>query len=216
MECVSITDSDGYRAGMTEAFQVLRRGGVVVLPTDTVYGIAADATNSDAVRRLYKIKHRSLTKPVPVFVSSLAMAKAVAYVDSRTERALSQVWPGAVTVVLPVRSLVSPVATAGGGTIAVRISDHPVPTALVEKLGKPIVGTSANVSGEPPRHSAAEVVADFRGQLFKPDLVLDFGRLEEAPPATVLDLTSPFAKVVRAGPVSKEVLSHILQPTRQS
>lgn len=210
MKRIAITDPDGYRAGMTEALRVLRHGGVVVVPTDTVYGLVADATNSDAVRRLFKIKQRSLTKPVPVFVSSVETAKPVAYIDSRTERALSQVWPGAVTVILAVRSVVSPVVTAGGGTVGVRIPDHPVPTALAEKLGKPIVGTSVTVPGKPPRHAATDVIADFRGKLFKPDLVLDMGRLEEAPPATVLDLTAPSARVVRAGPVSKETLVHIL------
>ena len=210
MKRIAITDPAGYRNGMTEALCVLRQGGVIVVPTDTVYGIVADATNSDAVRRLFKIKQRPFTKPVPVFVSSIEMAKIVAYVDSRTERALTKVWPGAVTVILAVRSVVSPVVTAGGGTVGVRIPDHPMSTALAEKLGKPIVGTSANISGEPPRHAATEVIADFRGKLFKPDLVLDVGRLEEAPPATVLDLTAPSARVVRVGPVSKEMLVHIL------
>ncbi|MBI2624702.1 threonylcarbamoyl-AMP synthase [Candidatus Parcubacteria bacterium] len=206
-----IATSEAYRVGMTEALRTLRQGGILVLPTDTVYGLAADATNDDAVRRLFRIKNRPPAKPVPVFVSSVEMAKTIAYVDQRTERALEQVWPGAVIVILSVRSRVAPAVTAGGPTVGVRLPDHPVPVALVEKLGRPIVGASANITGEPPRHSAVEVLGDFRHQLFKPDLVLDLGRLEDAPPSTVLDLTSSSARVVRAGPVSKEMLVNILR-----
>lgn len=215
MKRVAITDPDSYLAGMVEALRLLRQGGVVVVPTDTVYGLIADATNDEAVRRLFKIKNRPLAKAVPVFVSSLAMAKQVAFVDARTERALEQIWPGAVTTILPVRAVVSAAVTAGRSTVAVRLPEHAVPVSLVEKLGRPIVGTSANISGEPPAHSAEALMASFRGRLFKPDLVLDSGELPVVPPSTILDLTSPSARVVRVGPVSKETLDHILTPSQQ-
>lgn len=210
MKRIAITDPVGYRAGMTEALRLLRQGGAVVMPTDTVYGIAADAANDEAVRRLFRVKNRPPAKPVPVFVSSLAMAKTVAVIDARTERALEQIWPGVVTVILFARGSVSSAVTAGGTTVGVRWPDHPVPVALAEKLGRPIVGTSVNISGEPSRHSVEEIAVGFRGRLYKPDLILDLGVLDETPPATILDLTAPAARVVRVGPVSKEMLVHIL------
>lgn len=216
MKRVLMADSNSYRRGMTEAAWYLQRGGVVVVPVDTGYCLVADAANEEAVRRVFKIKERPFTKPVPVFVASIAMTKTAAFIDQRTERTLVELWPGQVTVVVPARASLAPSVTAGGSTVAVRLPDHPVPVALAQKLGRPIVAASASISGEPPPQSIGALTDRFRQRLFRPDLVLDAGDLGTALPLTVLDLSSGAAKIVRVGPVSKATLSSILEPTRKS
>ncbi|MBI3304723.1 threonylcarbamoyl-AMP synthase [Candidatus Parcubacteria bacterium] len=212
MKRVLMVDSDSYRRGMTEAAECLRRGGVVVVPADTGYCLVADAVNEEAVRRVFKIKERSFTKPVPVFVASIAMAKTVAFIDQRTERILVGLWPGQVMVVVPARAALALAVTAGGRTVGLRLPDHPVPVALAEKLGRPVVATSANVSDETSPQSAGVLMDRFRARLFRPDLVLDVGDLEAPLPLTVLDVSSGAAKIVRVGPVSKATLARILEP----
>ncbi|MBI2625626.1 threonylcarbamoyl-AMP synthase, partial [Candidatus Parcubacteria bacterium] len=213
MKHALITDPVSYRRGMTEAAECLRRGGVVVVPADTGYCLVADAANEEAVRRVFKIKGRPFTKPVPVFVASIAMAKTAAFIDQRTERTLTGLWPGQVTVVMPARAALASAVTAGGSTVGVRLPDHPVPVALAQKLGRPMVGTSATVSDEPSRQSVGALADRFRQRLFRPDLVLDVGDLEAPLPLTVLDVSSGAAKIVRVGPVSKATLARILEPT---
>lgn len=141
--------------------QILAGGGVVAIPTDTLYGLAADALNAQAIDRVYLAKGRPDDMPLPVLVSGREQCDQVALISPDLEplvRGLAQVyWPGPLTLVLPVAPGLPDRLTAGHNTVAVRMPDHPVPLALAGALGRPITGTSANRSGEPDISDAAEL-----------------------------------------------------------
>ncbi|MFH1460919.1 MAG: L-threonylcarbamoyladenylate synthase [Patescibacteria group bacterium] len=190
---------------------VIERNGAIIFPTDTVYGLGVRALNEYAIDRLFKIKKRPETKPVPVMVRDIKMARKLAYFDRKKEKILEQVWPGQVTVVLEKREVVPSILTAGQRTIGLRIADHPFVSALMEKLNEPITATSANFSGEPPMISSSLVIKTFEKAYPRPDLILDAGDLPISPPSTVLDLTSSKPKILRIGPVTKKDLMKMLK-----
>jgi len=206
-------DPENMRAsvyGLQKAAETILRGGVVVVPTDTVYGLAADATNPDAVMRIFRIKKRPHTKPVPVIIRDMAMAKNLAYLNSRLEKILSILWPGAVTVILQKKAMMPDLITAGKRTIGLRLPDYKLLHYLLEVVGRPMTATSANISGEEPSIDAEEVARQFTKGFYKPDLVLDAGRLKFSEPSTVLDLAAPEPKIIRIGPVNPKKLMEIL------
>ncbi len=190
---------------------VVQRNGAVVYPTDTVYGLGVNALREPAVERLFKIKKRPATKPVPVIVRDLAMAKELAFVDRRTEKVLAAIWPGPVTVILKKREIVPDFLTAGKKTIGLRIADCRLARTLMAELEEPLTATSANFSGQPPLSSAAEVVKIFDKAYPRPDLILDAGQLPNNQPSTILDLTGQQPKISRVGPASKKDLLKLLK-----
>ena len=142
-----------FQAEIRRAAEALSKGGVFAIPTDTLYGLAADALNPDALDRVYAAKGRPADMPLPVLVSGWEQSLQVATVSSEIEalaRGLAEAyWPGSLTMVLPAAPGLPRRLTAGRDTVAVRMPDHPVPRALADALGRPITGTSANRSGEP-------------------------------------------------------------------
>lgn len=199
------------RQVIEEAVSVIKSGGVIVFPTDTVYGLGADATNESAVRRIFKIKQRPEDKPVPLLISDLEMAKKLSYFDKRVEEILLSAWPGPVTVLLQAKGGVLPqLVTAGRQTIGLRIPDYKIAHFLTAKCGVPLVATSANISGEPSSNKIADVVAQFEKEGFKPDLILDAGDLRFVEPSTVLDLSKGKPIITRVGLVNKKKLFDII------
>lgn len=173
---------------LEKAVKAIKEGKVLVCPTDTVYGLICDAGNEEALERLYKIKNRPKNKLIPVFISDIEMAKKIAEISREQEKFLSKVWPGAVTVVLKKKD--------GSGTIGLRIPNHKLLLGLAKQTG-PLAETSANISGQPDSTKIKEVLNQFRGRKFQPDLIIDGGDLPPSKPSKVIDLTvSPF-KVLR-------------------
>lgn len=212
MDIIKI-DPENLRASqyaVEKAAQVIWRGGVVVIPTDTVYGLAADATNEQAVRRVFKIKKRPETKPLPLIIRDLEMAKKVAFIDKRLERILNLIWPGPVTALLEKKFNLPEIVTAGKKTIGLRIPDYKLIHLLIENFGRPLTATSANLSGQPSSNKIDEVLGQFRKEFFRPELVLDAGELKFSEPSTVIDLSTPKPKIIRIGPVSPKKLMEIL------
>ena len=142
-----------FQTEISRAVETLSRGGVLAIPTDTLYGLAADALNPDALDRVYAAKGRPADMPLPVLVSGWEHVLQVAAVSPDSElivlRLAETYWPGSLTMVLPAAPGLPQRLTAGRDTVAVRMPDHPVPLALARALGRPITGTSANRSGEP-------------------------------------------------------------------
>ncbi len=196
--------------GLEKAAQAILRGGVVVVPTDTVYGLAADATNEQAVRRVFKIKKRAETKPVPVIIRDIETVKKLAFVDKRLEKILSRIWPAAVTIILEKKFNLPEVVTAGTRTIGLRLPDYKLLNYLMEMVGRPLTATSANISDQPPSNKIEEIVANFRKEFYRPELILDAGELKFCEPSTVLDLSTDKPKIIRIGPVSPKKLMEIL------
>jgi L-threonylcarbamoyladenylate synthase len=159
---------------IAEAARCLAAGGLVAFPTETVYGLGADATDGKAIARLYAAKGRPSFNPLIAHVADIATARTLARFDDAAEQLAAAFWPGPLTLVLPKRAdcPVAELATAGLDTIAVRLPDHPVARGILRALGRPVVAPSANRSGHVSPTTAAHVLADLRGRI---DLILDGG-----------------------------------------
>jgi L-threonylcarbamoyladenylate synthase len=178
---------------------VVRRGGLVAFPTESFYGLGADALDEGAVARVFQAKGRPETKPVLVLVESVAMAEdLVADLSDDVRGLMARHWPGPLTLVLRARPHVPPALTAGTGAVGVRMPGHPIAVALVRAAGRPITAPSANPSGAAPPTTASEVRAYFPGAL---DLILDGGRTAGGTGSTVADCTVWPPRVLRAGPI---------------
>lgn len=178
-----------------EITKVIREGGVVICPTDTVYGLICDATNKKAVEKIFKIKKRPKTKPLPIFVKDIKMAKEFAEIDKNQEEFLKSVWPGAVTVILKRRKGVKLYGVAKN-TIAIRIPKYKLLLGLAKQCNCPLTGTSANISGQPASGNIKEVLRQFQNKKYQPDLVIDAGILP-GKPSKVIDLTVFPYKILR-------------------
>ncbi|NLC58155.1 MAG: threonylcarbamoyl-AMP synthase [Armatimonadetes bacterium] len=186
-------------AVIAEAAAILRAGGVVAFPTETVYGLAAVITDDAAVRRVFAVKGRPEGKPLIAHLARVEQVALVARAVPPVARELmARFFPGPLTLVLPRRPELPDSVTAGGDTVAVRMPDHAVARALIEAVGVPLAAPSANRSGARSAVSADDVMADLGGRI---ELVLDAGPARLQVPSTVVDLTVEPPRVVRHGAV---------------
>ena len=199
---------DGDEARM-EAIEHLRAGRIVAVPTDTVYGIAADMALPDAIERLFAAKHRPPEKAVAVLIADTAQAETLGWVRPAARTLGERFWPGALTMVLPLlRGVVLPrVLAAGTQTIGVRVPDHDAPRALATAIG-PLPTTSANLSGEPDLRDAREVAERLGDALA---LVLDGGPIRGGPASTVVDCTSDRPSILREGAIPAWLIAETLE-----
>ena len=182
---------------------MLRGGGVVALPTDTVYGLVAVASDAAAVERVYEIKARDPSQPMPLFVASVEQAALVGEMNAAALALAAKFWPGALTIVLRKRPAYATRAVAGGDTIAVRAPGDPFLREAAAQLG-PLTGTSANIAGREECHTAAEVRAQLGDTV---DLVVDAPVAATGRPSTIVDCSEPGAvRVVREGAISGEAV----------
>lgn len=200
MKIIKIDLNKNYDEAIEEACRILRLGGVIVYPTDTVYGLGANACDNLAVDQVFKIKKRSYTKPLPVLARNLDWVKELVYIDVRNRKIVESLWPGTVTAVLPKRGHLSSLVAAKGFSVGVRIADFPFIDRLLGKFGFPLTATSANISGEEATNNIDKVIARFISADRRPNLVLDAGILPKSQPSTVLDLTGDRPKILRVGP----------------
>jgi L-threonylcarbamoyladenylate synthase len=195
-------------AGRAAAIQVLRGGGIVALPTDTVYGICVALETPDGVERLFRAKRRPPDKGIMLLLEDAAQAGEIGVMTPAAVALAGTCWPGGLTVVVPLQSGVSvPAAlTSGSATIGLRVPDHDAPRALARAVG-PLPTTSANVSGLPEAPDAAAIVAQLGEAV---DLVLDGGPAHGGPASTVVDCTGELPAVLREGPVPLSRVIEIL------
>ncbi len=180
---------------------VLRRSGTVVFPTDTIYGLGANALDPHAVGRIFDIKHRSYMKALPMLVRDLAWARELAYITPEQERLMARFWPGKVTFILPRRDMVPSLMCGGGQTVGIRAPDHAFMQDVLRYFGYPLAGTSANISGREAIADAAIIAAAFRMSAPQPNLIIDAGILPHSEPSTVVDLSGRQPRIVRQGAV---------------
>jgi len=181
------------------AIAVLRDGGVVAYPTDTLYGLAVDPRSVDAVRRLFAAKQRPAGDPVPLIAADQEQAEAAAVFDQHATRVAAAFWPGPLSIILPATTAPCPLVRAADGSVAVRVPAHPLSRALAAGLGFCITATSANLSGQPPTASAKQVAATLGGRI---DFLLDGGDSPGGAPSTLVDLRGSTPRLVRAGAVA--------------
>lgn len=189
------------RARLLRAITILRNGGVVAYPTDTLYGLAVDPRSTTAVDRLFEIKGREAGRAVPLIAASLQQASEAAVFDERAQRVAEAFWPGPLSLVLPARDVVRAEVRASDGSIAVRVPAHPVAQALAAGFGFCLTATSANLSGDAATASPAVVSKTIGHRI---DFLLDDGESPGGPPSTIVDLRSSEPRLVRDGAIAWE------------
>ena len=190
-------------AGIAEAARLLRAGKLVALPTETVYGLAADATNAEAVARIYAAKGRPSFNPLIVHVPDLEAAEAIGEFSDEARELAGEHWPGPLTLVVPLRenAPIAGIVTAGLPTIALRIPAHPAMQALLKACGRPLAAPSANASGLISPTRASHVVASLGGRI---PLVIDGGATERGIESTIVAATGGVLRLLRRGPIDIE------------
>lgn len=179
--------------------KILRIGGVIAFPTDTVYGLGADAFNATAVERIYEIKNRPSHQQLPLLITDVEQLTTLANPIPEIAWFLTRhFWPGGLTLVLEKTDPV-PAHLAPGPTIAVRVPDHPVCRAIIQHLGNPIIGTSANISDQPAALTAEEVGQQLGGKI---DFIINGGKCPGGKESTVVDITRKAPAILRQGIIS--------------
>ncbi|MBI2793626.1 MAG: threonylcarbamoyl-AMP synthase [Ignavibacteria bacterium] len=184
----------------SKAVEILLSGGVVGVPTETVYGLAAIADDEDAVSTIFQLKGRPSDNPLIVHVSSIHQAERIAWVDNQSTLLMETFWPGPLTLVLPYKNDVCSLARAGLNTVAVRLPDHIDVQDIIAAVGKPLVAPSANKSGRPSPTVAQHVVDDFAGAV----AVVDGGPCRIGLESTVVRVTDNNIAILRSGAVIAE------------
>ena len=190
-----------------EGIAILKQGGLVAFPTDTVYGLGAWSNLQEAVERIYRVKERPRNMSLPLLLAGTSQISEVAHSVPPVAWLLARNFlPGALTLVLHKAKSVPEIITAGGATVAVRVPAHPVPVALVRGLGAPIVGTSANLSGQPSPLTADEVYSQFGDKV---DFIIDGGRCTGGKESTIVDVTGEAPVILREGAISRDELRRV-------
>ncbi len=198
-------------ATIKEAALLLQKGQIVAFPTETVFGMGADATNADAVSALYTLKNRPSDKPFSIMVPDVESAQKLAKFDERALTLAHTLWPGPLSMILPLRTnhSLSPLASGKEGSISIRIPKHPVTLALLKETGLPLAVPSANSSGQLSTTSAGDVAQDFGDKL--PFILADTTRILGLE-STIIDLTVTPAMVVRLGALTLEEIESLIGP----
>lgn len=197
---------------LNKGIQILKRGGVIAFPTDTVYGLGADAFNPRAVERIYEIKKRPRHLPLPLLIGDVEQL-AVLAVKPLPEIALflaRRFWPGGLTLVVPKAAHLP--GYLGNINIAVRVPAHPICLALIQAINNPLIGTSANISGTPSMVTAGEVKQQLGNEV---DLIIDGGRCPGGSESTVVDVTGTGAVILRHGIIPEEEINRVTREYRE-
>ena len=201
---IEVSPTQPDLAVINRAADILRGGGLVAFPTETVYGLGADALNPDAVKKIFSAKHRPTDNPMIVHVAALEDLRVL--VDDISTEAIplmKQFWPGPLTLIFRKSRQVSDAVTGGQETVAVRMPRNIIALALIRALGHPIAAPSANLSGRPSPTTGRHVLQDLKGEI---DMILDGGPVEVGVESTVLDLSHRLPAILRPGSVTWEEL----------
>lgn len=204
MEIIRLEDV-GVEKAVQKAVSVLRKGGIILYPTDTLYGLGVDARNSDAVLLLKKVKGRENKKPISIIVSDISHMESCGELSEKARALAQRFLPGALTLVLPAKASM-PTEIQLNGAIGMRIPNHAFCQALAKAYGGPITTTSANVSGLPTKRTVDDIIWHFGPQVSKIALVIDAGELPLSPPSTVVRCTDETLHILREGAITRAEL----------
>ena len=215
-----VYNTQNKQKAITETLKVLQSGGVVIFPSDTVYGLLCDATNEKAVTKLISFKNRPQGKAISIFVADFQMLKDYVRVDMKKENILKELLPGPFTIILNSKHKTSKLLESENGTLGVRIPNNELINNLVKAFGKPVTATSANLSGRPSNYAASTLISELsENKKALIDLIVDKGDLPRNKPSTVLDLTDSQIKTIREGDVhfnkSKSFVSNSAEQTEK-
>lgn len=208
MKIIKIIGEEGLEKLIEEPARIIKSGGLVVFPTETVYGLGADALNDDAVKKIFLAKGRPSDNPLIVHVSSLDEVERIAKPNRIARKLMDEFFPGPLTLVMEKREVVPPTTTGGLDTVAVRMPANKIALKLIEMSETPIAAPSANKSGKPSPTRAEHVLEDFRDEV---DCIIDGGRTEFGLESTVVDTTTYPIEILRPGAVTKEQLEEFFE-----
>lgn len=190
------------------AGQIVRQGGLVAFPTETVYGLGADALNPEAARKIYQAKGRPSDNPLIIHVACKdSVNKIVSHISKEAQMLMEQFWPGPMTLIMPKADCVPEETTGGLQTVAVRMPNHSIALALIEASGGYVAAPSANTSGRPSPTKAEHVKEDMEGKI---DCILDGGEVGIGIESTIVDLSGEFPMILRPGAITKEMLEAVV------
>jgi len=196
------------KEGLKNARDVIFSGGLVAFPTESFYGLAVNATNTKAIWKMYNIKKRPANRPILALIPSVdQLNQYVSHIPEIAFSLIDQFWPGGLTLVLKAGKNISPALTGNTGKIGIRLSSHPIATALARQVGLPVTGTSANISGHSPCMDAMEVFHSLGNQV---DLILDGGKTKGGKGSTILDVTVTPPLILREGIIDRKELKNFL------
>jgi len=198
MKIIKINIGKPAPKAIQRVISALKTGKCAVIPTDTAYGLCADATNKEAVDKIYKIKKREKNKPISVFVKNLAMIEKIADISRFEKEIIEKNLPDAYTFILRKRKDFNEYASCKG-TIGVRWIKSEIYDEIFRYVDFPITATSANIAAEEPVYNARGILKKFKNKKHKPDIIVDAGKLEKAKPSTIVDLTASPPKILRQG-----------------
>ena len=218
-----LSETAALQKSIDEAVEALRDGGVVAFPTDTLYGLGADAFREDAVERVFEMKGRPSKMALPLLLGGARDLELVATdIPDSAWALVARFWPGPLTLILKSAPEVPAIVTGGGATVAVRVPNHPVPLQLTQRLGRPITGTSANVTGGPDPKTAEDVKRALGDRV---DYIVEQSLGEQGlgqiattlgTPSTVLDLSGATPRLARQGAIHLDVLLSAIPETLET
>jgi L-threonylcarbamoyladenylate synthase len=197
-----------FSTDIEEAARILMGGGLVAFPTESFYGLAANAMDEDGIRRIFSVKERQDKNPVLILIPCLDMLDTlVSEIPATAKELIRRFWPGGLTMVFHAGPGISSLLTANTGKIGIRLSSHPIATALTRNAGVPITGTSANLSGQPPCTNPEDVIDSIGERI---DLIIDSGKTFGGKGSTILDVTTQPPSILREGMISPSEIKKIV------
>ena len=189
---------------LTRAAEIMAGGGIVAYPTETFYGLGADATNEKAIQKIFTIKGRNFKNPISLIIAQADdIYPLVQDVPQAAQKLMAAFWPGALTIVFLAANNVSPMLTAGSGKIGLRVSSHLGAQGIVQKLKRPLTATSANLTGAPECVSAADVALQLGDKI---DAIIDLGNTSGTKGSTIIEVTCTPPVILREGAISRKTI----------
>jgi L-threonylcarbamoyladenylate synthase len=209
-EILKIDADNSEEKILTQAAEIIAGGGIVAYPTETFYGLGADATNEKAIENIFAVKGRNFKNPISLIIGQADdINPLVQDVPQTAKKLMAALWPGALTIVFSAADIVSPLLTAGSGKIGLRVSSHPIAMGIVQKLKRPLTATSANLSGAPECTRASEVAEQIGDKI---DAIIDLGDTPGTAGSTIVDVTCRPPVILREGAISRKNIEKYINP----
>jgi len=208
---LDLNDQENLENILNRSASALKEGKVLIYPTDTLYGLGANALDPNAISKIFEIKKQDRNKPISVIARDIAMAKKIACIDSKVEQILVRVWPGPITIILRKKDIVPYALTASSETIGIRIPSGKFINKLMTLIDFPITATSANISGKNDLLNPKDIIKTFSDNEYSPDIFINAGKIINPEPSTIVDLTTHTPRIIRIGVVGKDKMLEIFK-----
>jgi L-threonylcarbamoyladenylate synthase len=203
-EILKVSDKNSEEIILTRATEIAAHGGIIAYPTETFYGLGADATNEKAIQKIFAVKGRDFKNPISLIIGQTDdIYPLVQDVPEAAKKLMDAFWPGALTIVFSASTMVSPLLTAGSGKIGLRVSSHSAAQGIVQKLKRPLTATSANLTGAPECVSATDVALQLGDKI---DAIIDMGNTPGTIGSTIIDVTCTPPAILREGAISRKTI----------